>query len=431
MDTLFSILLFTSLSLLVLLISKIVFFLTFSVAHYRIGQISILVSWGKILLSIPPPVSIIVPAYNEELVLENCVKSLLKLEYQNYNIVIVDDGSTDDTLTIGKRLAEEEPKVSFYTKKNGGKAKALNYGITKTKAEIIVCIDSDSILRSDALTFLTLPFADKTVGAVGGNVKVVNRSKLIGLHQAVEYIVGLNLQRRAFSHIGCMQVISGAIGAFRRKVLLEVGGYSHDTLVEDMDVTIAVNRAGYQVLFVPQAVAYTEAPENIKDFMKQRYRWTLGGFKVIKKYRDMLFNPAYGKMGMIGLPYFFIFPWIDVSISILLLLTLMAVVVTGNYLLLLLFVCIMISVQGALIIYALHIDEEQWPMVFLVVLENIWYSHLINFVTLWAGIDHFKNKASSWNKVTRLGKNIMPIPNIEVNIKLENYSLNTPGVLSE
>lgn len=297
--------------------------------------------------------------------------------------------------------------VSFYRKENGGKAMALNYGIEKSNSDIVICIDADSILKEDALWHLTLPFANLKVGAVGGNVKVVNRDKLLNLHQAVEYIVGLNIQRRAFSHIGCMQVISGAIGAFRRSVLTEIGGYSDDTLVEDMDITIAVSKAGYEVIFAPQAIAYTEAPESIKDFMKQRYRWTLGGFKVLKKYHNMMFNREYGRMGTIGLPYFMIFPWIDVGISLLFILSIFAVTITGNYILLLLFLTIMLLIQSIIVVYALRIDNERWYLVFLVVIENFWYSHLLNYVTLKAGIDHFRNKTTSWNKVARLGKNTL------------------------
>jgi poly-beta-1,6 N-acetyl-D-glucosamine synthase len=356
-------------------------------------------------ISYTPTVSIVIPAYNEELVLHNCISSLLNLDYKDYKIIIVDDGSTDKTPIIGRALARKHSKVSFTRKKNAGKALALNHGIKKSNSEIIVCIDADSNLKQDALWHLTLPFADLRVGAVGGNVKVVNRERLLNRHQAVEYIVGLNIQRRAFSHVGCMQVISGAIGAFRKDLLLQIGGYSNDTLVENMDITIAVSKAGYDVIFAPQAIAYTEAPESIKDFFKQRYRWTLGGFKIVKKYREMIFNKKYGAMGMIGLPYFMFFPWIDVSISLLLVLTLIVVAITGNYLLLLLFLLVMLSIQATLVIYALRIDRENWNMVFLVILENIWYSHLINYITVKAGIDYLRKKDTTWNKVTRFGKN--------------------------
>ena len=406
MDIFLTLLFCASIALLVLLAVKVSFFVYFSIAHLKGGHdYNERFSESKICYT--PTVSVIVPAYNEELVLENCVNSLLKLDYPFFKIIIVDDGSSDQTPTIGRNLAKQHPLVSFYRKKNGGKAMALNYGVAKSNSDIVVCIDADSILKEDALWHLTLPFAELKVGAVGGNVKVVNREKLLNLHQAVEYIVGLNIQRRAFSHIGCMQVISGAIGAFRRDVLMQIGGYSHDTLVEDMDITIAVSKAGFDVIFAPQAIAYTEAPESIRDFIKQRYRWTLGGFKVLKKYREMIFNSEYGRMGTIGLPYFMIFPWIDVAISIMLILTVLAVTVTGNYLLLLIFLSIMLSIQAIIVVYALRIDKERWYLVFLVVLENIWYSHMLNYITLKAGMDHLTNKATSWNKVTRLGKNTL------------------------
>ena len=300
---------FISITLLFLLFIKVSFFLYFSVLHQKEARAD---EFNDKKICYTPSVSILVPAYNEEIVLENCVKSLIRQDYpNNYEVIIVDDGSTDDTKVVGEALAEKYSRVRFYSKVNGGKASALNYGIQKSRGKIVVCIDADSILADDALLHLVRPLADLSVGAVGGNVKVANRSKLLNLHQATEYIVGLNIQRRAFSQFGCMQVISGAIGAFRKSVLVEVGGYSDDTIVEDMDITVAIAKAGYQVKFSPNAVAYTEAPESIKDFMKQRYRWTIGGFKVLKKYREMIFNKEYGRFGMVGLPYFLIFPWID------------------------------------------------------------------------------------------------------------------------
>jgi poly-beta-1,6 N-acetyl-D-glucosamine synthase len=404
----FFLLLFTfSLMLLFILMIKVGVFLYFSISHLkRSHKHDVSLEERKICFT--PSVSIIVPAYNEELVLKNCIASLAKLDYPTFEIIIIDDGSKDKTAQIGQDLTSEFSNVKFYTKENGGKALALNYGVSKAHSEIIVCIDADSILQKDALWHITLPFYDRSIGAVGGNVKVVNRENLLNLHQALEYIVGLNIQRRAFSHLDCMQVISGAIGAFRRDVLNEVGGYSHDSLVEDMDITIAVQRAGYRVVFASKAIAYTESPESITDFIKQRRRWTLGGFKVIYKYRDMLFNRKYGQIGVIGLPYFLIFPWVDVMVSFMLILSLVSVFLSGNFLLLLLVLVLMVAIQMILVIYALRIDDEPWYLVLLVALENIWFSHMINVITVISAFDFITNKKTYWNKVTRLGKNIMP-----------------------
>lgn len=394
--------------LLGLLFVKVTFFLFFSSTHYRAGKKLAILDEENPRICYEPSVSILVPAYNEELVLENCVESLLHIDYPDFEIVIIDDGSSDNTKEIGQKLAKKYPNVAFYSKQNGGKANALNFGIEQSKNEIVVCIDADSIFKHDAITHLVLPFANPLVGAVGGNVKVVNRNKLLGRHQATEYISGLNLQRRAFAQLDCMQVISGANGAFRRKVLQEIGGYSDDTIVEDMDITVSIAKAGYKIRYAGLAIAYTEAPENIKDFMKQRYRWIIGGFKVIKKHRDMIFNTKYGRMGIMGLPFFLIFPWVDVFISLMLIFSILYSVLSGNLLILALFFLGMSLIQTSLIAYALHMDREDKGLLFLVILESLWYSHLLNFITLKAGFHYLRGTAVTWNKLKRLGKNIIP-----------------------
>lgn len=408
MDTFFSYITILSWAILAMLIFKICFFVYFSRLHFKTAKNSNNLFLSDTNICYQPTVSIIVPAYNEELVLENCVKSLLKLNYPTFEVIIVDDGSSDSTATVGETLAKNQSQVTFFSKKNGGKANALNYGIEHSEAEIIVCIDADSIFAIDALTQLALPFADPMVGAVGGNVKVANRSNILNMHQATEYIVGLNIQRRAFAELGCMQVISGAIGAFRKDVLLEIGGYSTDTIVEDMDITISVAKAGYKVTYNGYAIAYTESPESLSDFMKQRYRWVIGGFKVLKKHSDMIFNSKYGAMGMIGLPYFLIFPWIDILVSLMFILTTIRVIVSGNYLVLILFFAGMLMVQSSMMYYAFHMDKEKKHLIFFVIIESLWYSHLLNYITVKAGINHLRGKDVTWNKLVRLGKNIAP-----------------------
>ena len=156
---------------------------------------------------------------------------------------------------------------------------------------------------------------DSSVVAVGGNVKVINRRNLLGLAQSVEYISGLNLQRRAFARAGAMQVISGAIGAFRRSALLEIGGFPDDTIVEDMDVTISLAATGGRTVFEARAIAFTEAPETLGAFLRQRYRWTFGGYQVLRKHKGLM-RTGRGRIGWLGLPYFLVFPWIDVMVSV-------------------------------------------------------------------------------------------------------------------
>ena len=392
-------------ALLFVLALKVIFFVTFSTKHYKRAS----VVGRKRLGKYKPLVSIIVPCYNEELVLNNCVRSLLKQDYPNFEIIVVNDGSSDATKIIGRKLAKEYPKkLRFYSKQNGGKASTLNYGIKRASGEIVVCMDADSMFLNDTVKNLVLSFYDPKVVAVGGSVKVANRRKFINKHQAAEYITGLNLQRRTFAYLGCMQVISGAIGAFRKGELLKAGGYSNDTVVEDMDVTISMVKSGRLVEFNGNAIAYTEAPESIKDFIKQRYRWTFGGFQVLKKHKNIIFNRKFNSLGLVGIPYFLIFPWFDVLVSILFVVSIFRVLYGGGLIDLLAFYVAMSVIQGTLLVYSLLMDKEDKKLALLAGVDSLWYNHLICLVTVRAGINFARGRSTSWNKVVRLGKNFNP-----------------------
>ncbi|KKS37389.1 MAG: hypothetical protein UU98_C0014G0011 [Parcubacteria group bacterium GW2011_GWD2_42_14] len=245
-------------------------------------------SYKNIPIETNEKVSIIVPAYNEEVVLENCISSLVRQSYSNLEIIIVDDGSKDKTLAIGEKLSTRYNKVTILSKANGGKAEALNFGIKNSSGSIVVCVDADSIFLSNTVENLVRSFSDPEVMAVAGNVRIANRSSVLGNKQAIEYVTGLTLQRQAFAALGCVQVISGALATFRRKALEAVNYYSTDTLVEDMDITIAMAEKGFKVIYNPYAIAYTEGPSTWKDLRTQRHRWVYGGFQVLTKYAYML-----------------------------------------------------------------------------------------------------------------------------------------------
>lgn len=390
-------------AMLCLLFFKIIFFVSFSSRHYVRHR-----RRHPSKLTRIPFVSVIVPSYNEGLTLANCINSLAYQTYPRYEVIIVNDGSTDNTLSVARRLAQKyRPFVRIVNKKNGGKASALNRGIARAKGQIVICIDADSMFMKDTIEQLVLAFEDPAVAAVGGNVKVANRHKVLSRQQALEYITGLTLQRRTFAHLGCMQVISGAIGAFRRDALLAIGGYSSTTIVEDMDTTIELAKRGYKVVYNPRAVAFTEAPENLRDFLKQRYRWTFGGFQVLSKHRDVLWHRGNKRMGYIGLPYFLIFPWFDVLVSMLVLLTLSQIMLTGDFYLLLIYLG-MCLLQATLIAYALTMDKEDKKLVLMTITEALVYYHLLSFTTLRAGINFIRKKKTGWDKLERYGKNILP-----------------------
>lgn len=384
-------------------ICKIFFFVSMSSRHHRQH-----LRQHPAKLTKKPLVSILVPGYNESKTLANCIDSLVTQTYPKTEILFINDGSSDDTLTVARRLQKQYKQLRVLDSKHGGKAKALNKGIAAAKGEIVVCIDADSIFMPDTVKQLVLTFQNPEVAAVGGNVKVANRNRLLSRQQALEYITGLTLQRRTFAHLGCMQVISGAIGAFRRDVLREIGGYPSDTVVEDMDVTIELSKRGYKVAYNPQAIAFTEAPETLKDFLKQRYRWTYGGFQVLAKHRKAIWRREANQIGRIGMPYFLIFPWVDVFVSLLFVFTIGRIIFTGQDYALLVVYAAMCVVQALLIVYALRMDKEDKRLVALALLDTMVYYHLLNYTTLRAGVNYLRKKHTTWNKLQRYGRNVLP-----------------------
>jgi poly-beta-1,6 N-acetyl-D-glucosamine synthase len=267
-----------------------------------------------------PMVSVIIAAYNEESVIVRTVQSVLGSFYKNMEVIVVDDGSKDNTLSVVTEAFADNPQVTVMHQENGGKASALNYGMGGSKGEFHVYLDADTILSSDAIFKLVRHFSDPKVGAVAGNVKVGNRVNTLTRLQAVEYIAAQNLDRRAYSLINAMTVVPGAIGAWRRTAVESVGGYSSDTLAEDMDLTWRVRLAGWRFENEAEAIAYTEAPENLKSFFKQRFRWAFGTLQCLFKHRRAL--GRHGWFGRAVLPALWIFqvfmqiiaPFVDIQL---------------------------------------------------------------------------------------------------------------------
>lgn len=259
-----------------------------------------------------PGVSIIVPAFNEEVNAVRTVQSLLQQDYPNLQIVFVDDGSKDNTFSVVSEFFADYNNVLVVTKTNGGKATALNYGINLAINEYVVCIDADTQLKNDAVTRLMekfIPGKRETV-AVSGNVKVGNEINLITRWQSIEYTTSQNFDRAAFDLLNCMTVIPGAIGAFKKQAIIEAGGFTADTLAEDCDLTMRLQKNGYRIRNCRSAISFTEAPESFRQFLKQRFRWSFGVMQSFWKHRTAFLNPRYGNFGMIAMPNIFIFQMI-------------------------------------------------------------------------------------------------------------------------
>ena len=257
-----------------------------------------------------PKVSVIVPAYNEELNAVRTVNTLLKSTYDDLEVIFVDDGSKDETFARVSAAFEGNSRVSVLTKPNGGKAAALNYGIERANGEILVCIDADTVLPPNAIPLMIPYFADPEVGAVAGNVRVGNTVNLLTNWQSIEYITSQNFDRRAYDAVNAILVVPGAIGAFRKTAMEAVNGFTTDTLAEDCDLTLRILREGYRIRTCNEALALTEAPESLNMFLKQRSRWTFGMMQSFWKHRDMLFTSGKLNISWVALPNLLIFNFI-------------------------------------------------------------------------------------------------------------------------
>lgn len=240
-----------------------------------------------------PPISIIVPAYNEGRVIDAALASLAGLDYPELEVLVVDDGSRDDTLIRAAEWEGRHGNAEFrvYTKANGGKASALNVGVGLSKHPFLFCMDADSRIDAATLRRAMRQFNDPSVGAVAGNVKVHNRTRLLTKLQALEYIEGLNLPRRAQGFVAAVNIVPGPVGLFRREALEEVGGYDTDTFAEDADLTLKLVASGWKVVYEDSAIAWTEAPETWLDLVQQRYRWTRGILQSLRKRKGLFLTP--------------------------------------------------------------------------------------------------------------------------------------------
>lgn len=245
-----------------------------------------------------PFVSIIVPVYNEGKVIRNSISSLLKLDYFHYEIIIVNDGSTDDTKQIAESMVGYQDGlygkvlVSLINQPNLGKARALNAGIFYSKSDFVLCMDGDSQLSQESIKVAVRHFKDPKIGAVAGNVKVQNRKRFFTDLQALEYIEGLNMARSAQSYFRLVNIIPGPIGIFRRSAIEQAGFYSSDTYAEDADLTLKLLSKGWKIYYEPKSISYTEAPVTLQQLLKQRYRWTRGILQSIRKHKKIMLSPA-------------------------------------------------------------------------------------------------------------------------------------------
>ncbi|MGW0204717.1 bifunctional polysaccharide deacetylase/glycosyltransferase family 2 protein [Streptomyces sp. NPDC003233] len=362
--------------------------------------------WGE--EPVTEPVSVLVPAYNEAKCIENTVRSLMRSEHP-IEVLVVDDGSTDGTAGIVEAL--DLPNVRVIRQVNAGKPAALNRGIDNARYDLIVMMDGDTVFEPSTVRELVQPFADPSVGAVAGNAKVGNKNRLIGAWQHIEYVMGFNLDRRMYDILRCMPTIPGAVGAFRRSALRRVGGMSDDTLAEDTDITMALHRDGWRVVYAERARAWTEAPESVQQLWSQRYRWSYGTMQAIWKHRRALFErgPS-GRFGRVGLPLVSLFMVVAPLLAPLIDLFLVYGLVFGPTGKTIVAWFAVLAVQAVCAAYAFALDRERFTPLLSLPLQQILYRQLMYVVLLQSWITALTGGRLRWQKLRRMGGVAAPGP---------------------
>jgi peptidoglycan-N-acetylglucosamine deacetylase len=366
----------------------------------------------------PFTVSVIVPAYNEEKVVVRTVKDILASTYPDLQVIVVDDGSVDNTSGVLRDAYPNEPRLTLMRVPNGGKANALNAGLAKANGAVVVALDADTQFNRDTIARLVRWFTDTKVGAVAGNAKVGNRTNMITRWQALEYIVSQNLERRALAALGTLTVIPGAVGAWRKTALEQLGGFTSDTVAEDQDLTISLQKAGWRVMFDNSAIAWTEAPATFRGLAKQRFRWAYGTLQCLWKHREMTFNPRYGMLGMVAMPQVWLFQILLTALAPLADLMLVwqlvwqglayaqhgsefdntDLVTVGIYY----GVFVLVDLLAALFAFGME-RKESWSLMLWLPLQRFGYRQLMYYVVVRSLATALRGPSVGWSKLERTG----------------------------
>ncbi|MTD95790.1 glycosyltransferase [Hyphomicrobium sp. xq] len=400
------------------------FMLAIGLGLARLAALCGLAIWGH-YKSVPPPplsasdgvtVSVLIPAFNEAKVIAGSVARILESGHADLEVIVIDDGSTDGTSEVVRDRFGSDPRVKLLTLPNGGKARAVNAGIAASHGEIVVALDADTHFEPDTIARLARWFGDKSIGAVAGNAKVGNRINLITRWQALEYITAQNLERRALAALDTITVVPGAVGAWRRSALLALGGFPTDTLAEDQDLTIALQKAGYRAIFDADAVAWTEAPDTVAGLAKQRFRWSFGTLQCLWKHADVTLRPRYHALGLVALPQAWLFqillglvsPFVD------LLLIVQVIAVTSDVLqhggqydathlkVTLFYYAVFIAVDYMTAVVAFMFEKrENWRLLWWLALQRFGYRQLLYYVLAKSVMNAAKGHFVGWGKLDR------------------------------
>jgi len=354
-----------------------------------------------------PMVTLVVPAFNEGPVIQPAVRSLLSLDYPNYEVLVVDDGSTDDTYEKALAVARESQviPVRVITKRNGGKADALNTGMANARGEFILNMDGDTKLSANTLRVCIRHFQDPKIGAVAGNVKVLNRENIWTRIQALEYVEGLAMARKAQSFMRAVNIIPGTWACSEKKVLQQVGGYDRDTFAEDCDLTLKMLMRGWHIAYEPKAVAWVETPSRLLDLLKQRYRWTRGILQATRKHSSALWRPRKAGLNFYILWYMLfegiMWPFSTVLGSLFFVYVALqyGVVVFLFYWWLQLTMLDLIAAT-----YCVVVEEEDPALILYSIAFRLFYIMIVDVAKVFATIEEWQGKSMTWGKLQREGK---------------------------
>jgi len=364
-------------------------------------------------------VTVMIPAYNEEAVIERSIRTVLASTDVRIEVIVIDDGSKDRTSEIVRDAFAGDPRVRLLTLENGGKARALNRGLDLATGEIVIALDADTQFEPTTIARLARWFGDPKLGAVAGNAKVGNRVNLVTRWQALEYITAQNLERRALASLNAMTVVPGAVGAWRLEAIRSVGGYPDDTLAEDQDLTIAIQRAGWKVHYDQFAVAWTESPESFKGLAKQRFRWAYGTLQCLWKHGTIIGRGKPRGLAWIGLPQAIVFqivlaaisPIIDLALIVSFALTWLAVEQHGwdqtqhsiEKMLAYWLIFTAIDLLSAIVAFALE-RREKWSLLWLLIPQRVGYRQVMYYVVLKAITQALRGPLVGWGKLQRTGR---------------------------
>lgn len=348
-------------------------------------------------------VTVLIPAYNEEDVIAKTLEGVLNSGRRGLEVLVIDDGSTDATGQIAAEFVASHPNVRLITKPNGGKASALNLGFTEATAECVVTIDADTMVLPETINRLVAPLGDPQVDAVCGNIRVGNARSWLTRFQAIEYITGQNFDRRGFDPMNAIVVVPGATGAWRRSRVLEVGGYSDQTLTEDADLTFSLLANGARIIYAPDAIALTEAPETVGMLYKQRFRWGYGAYQCLWKHRRSFFK---GRLGWITLPNMLLLQVLLPLVSPLIDLTLIAALVTGRLQAVLPWLVFMVAIDLLASVLAFVLDRAPMRLLWLLIPQRFCYRYFMYALTAKYLIAIMGGRRHGWNKLER--RNTVP-----------------------